>query len=470
MILGEQHANLGSSRSPPCARRRRAGAAQEHRRALAGRRFDLQRRAAQARRARACRRCRCRARRCRRPPRSKPTPSSSITSTTAPSRRSSTTSTRDGVRVLGDVVQRLLRDAIERQLRVRATAGRDSTPVAAELGRDADGARTTPHEARQRRARPRSSSTAGRSSQARKSRSASICLGDRQRRASSRDRPRRLRGALAASARAPGAARSAAGRADRAGRGRCARARPPARSPPCAAASMTCSCGRAARATSSCSSLRPLVDALLERRRARCAARRRPARCAVRSRAIFANPSASSAPSRRRHAAAVEPAAVLAHVVALVGGAALAPGLRQLLRRARRCARSSGVNRTRRCRPMISSAGVAEHPLGAGVPASRSTPVVGHREDRVVERAVDQQAQAFLARAQLALGRRAASVMSWNVSTTPSMRSSMVRYGQHAHQVPAPVVGLAPRARSVCSALEHAPHVGVQVGRSAACW
>src|SRR5262249_19214393 len=104
---------------------------------------------------------------------------------------------------------------------------------------------------------------------------------------------------------------------------------------------------------------------------------------------------AHAAAEAARDAAAVHAAAVLPHVIALVNRAAAALGFLQLLH-----VHAGGAILGREQRIDAGAddlvGRIAEHPLRAGIPGIDDT-VLGGREDRVVERAVDQRAQALFA-------------------------------------------------------------------------
>ena len=160
VILGEQRRGSSSWLGRRAAGRALATGAQIHRRALAGLRFDLQRRADQrgplahaddADALVAASSCSAK---------SKPTPLSSTTSTDRPSRVSSITSTRLAWACLEHVVQRLLGDAVERDLGFARRAARarscaavfDRNPVVLRTIRARSAA--APPRARDRRAPP----------------------------------------------------------------------------------------------------------------------------------------------------------------------------------------------------------------------------------------------------------------------------------------------------------------------------
>ncbi len=122
--------------------------------------------------------------------------------------------------------------------------------------------------------------------------------------------------------------------------------------------------------------------------------------CVDRSRAIFANPRLS--PSRSAVPLHVEPGAVLAHVKPLVGGAALFVSPPQFARRHAGSAVLGGEQHLHVLADGFVGA-VPEHPLRPGIPRVDDA-LAAHREDGVLERAVDEQPQALLAAAQQVLG------------------------------------------------------------------
>ena len=134
-------------------------------------------------------------------------------------------------------------------------------------------------------------------------------------------------------------------------------------------------------------------------------------------------------PSRDRGAAAVEPGAVSSAGETARRRRGRARGPCCSSRAGTPAARSSAVNSTLEVPADDLARRVAEHALRAGVPRVDRAILV-HREDRVVDRARRSAGAAALRSAATCSSAWRRSVMSWNVMTTPSMRSSVVRYGR----------------------------------------